>query len=337
MQEPGPAPADSLPAILGTLRDSHANPRHCTFTEERQFVAKVQPYTHGTPELTVRPADFGHENARIMDAYRRAVGVTESGQVVNLASGNRSGKRTAKVRTEDCLRASCQRSKSKCRRQVMQLRPTHLYTFTTRATYALDVMWRIWARFVRLMDAADASFRYVVVPQEHPNGKLGHWHFHAPCVTVLNHKAVRRLWHIAVAAESGVRITRTLSGPDAPGNVDDGRRRTKDGRIVSWGGEPSKRAKRMAGYVGRYIVAQFESVEFNRKRYAVSRGLGLPPQVSFYLDALTFEDAVREACRLLRATLPDGSPMLEEPCKPPSVDVVWALLPSHAPPVPVRC
>lgn len=349
MRETGPAPIDSLGVILSKLQETHQKPRHCTWEEERQFVAKVQTYTNGTPELVVREIDYGHGNDRVMQAYRKAVGVTESMQTIHL-HGRRSVpdysaadgdddepaapvKRRPKPRDPDSLRASCRRSKSMCRRQVMQLAPQWLYTFTTRSVYPLTAMWRIWARFCRLVETADPSFRYVVVPQRHPDGLPDHWHLHAPCRTALNHHAMRRLWHISIAAEEGQRITRTLRGADAPGNVDDGRRRTKDGRIVSWGNDQHKRSKRMAGYVGRYIVKQFEDVEFNRKRYAVSKGIGLPPQVSFFLDALSFVDAVREACQLLRSTLPDGSPMLDAPHKPETANVVWALLPAHAPPL----
>jgi hypothetical protein len=332
MQGSGPAPVDPLGTILGSLAVSRRNPVHPTFTEEVQFVAKVQRFGEAPPELVVRPADFGAENDRLMKAYRRNLAFTESGATINVAPPGVRKRSQSQVRSDDTLRASAQRSKTKCRAQVMQLMPSMLLTLTTRKVYPLDVMWQLWARFCKLMETADPGFRYVVVPQEHPDGLPDHWHLHSPCRTVLNHAALRRLWHIALEAHEGRRITRTLKGDQAPGNVDDGRRRTKDGRLVSWGADPHVRSRRMAGYVGRYISKQFALIEFNKKRYALSRDLGLPKRVKFYLQALTFEDAVREACSLVGSTLPDGSPMLANIRRPPSVDVLWANLGAAGPP-----
>ena len=265
-------------------------PVHSTFSEPVQYRARLQRYSTLPPELVVRAVDFEPQNQRYMEAYRRALPHTESGQVVNISTARRRKPRDPGTPPDpENVQRSLFRARRRLKDAVKELAPSALLTLTSRnRLHDLDRAYRAYARFLVLVRQADPEFAAVVVPELHASGL--HWHLHAAVRSVLGHKVLRRCWHIALSWLDGVRVTKTLRGAEAPGNV--------DLKYGSRSGDAAGRAARIARYIGKYLSKDLHT-EAGRKSYAPTKNITVAQAQRFYLSALTPEAARIEALELL--------------------------------------
>jgi hypothetical protein len=175
-----------------------------------------------------------------------------------------------------------------CRKRVTELAPEALVTFTTRAVIPVEELLLVWRRFRRLVERVEKGFEYVCVPEPHPSNPQ-HLHLHAAVRGGTNHRTLRRLWHVALEAQQGRRVTATLRGADSPGNVD-------VQRVKAVGGV--RRVRKIAKYVSKYITKDLLE-RFNRKAYWPSKGITVETAKVYWLDALTQGEAIVEALQLL--------------------------------------
>lgn len=280
MVETSPALADPA-GILDPASVERDKPRHSVFWEEVQYCAKWQTFKGAPPELTIQKVDFGSE----VQAYIRAAHAGLS-HVPPRARAKR--KDPGESRDPESVERSQRRAKTTLRLLVTQLAPRGMVTFTTRKTYPLDDLAAIWRRFVALAYMVDPELKYVCVPEPHPSNP-DHFHLHAAWRGVLNIDTLRRLWHVALEAHEGRRVSRRLEGPASPGNIDV---RSVKGRDVN------ARVRKIARYISKYITKDLIE-RFNRRRYWPAKGIDLPGARRFWLDATDQASAIREACELL--------------------------------------
>lgn len=261
-----------------------SSPLRDWFTEPEQWRLKVQRFTRAPTEITVQKVDFSAQAAR----YHRA---WENGQ----ASANPKGVRRTPVAhrdPEDVERAR-RRAKTRVRKLATELAPNHLVTFTTRETgpdYLTPEDWRgIWARFIRMLHAAGLQFDYVGVLERHPSNP-DHLHLHVAWRGRINYKTLRRFWHIAICAHRGIRVSKTLTGVESPGNIQD--------RAVKAPPGSNRHVFKIAKYIAKYITKDLIS-EYNKKRYWTSKGLCVLEAKAFWLASEDQQDAIREAARIL--------------------------------------
>jgi hypothetical protein len=265
-------------------------PAHDTFAEPLQWRAKVQRFSKLPPELVVRQVDFERENDRYLSAYRRGVPFTGPGATINVPAPVRRPRDPDAPRNPESVHRSAVRAKKKLKDLVKELAPEGLLTLTSRERLVdLDSLYRVYGRFLRVLRETNPEFAGVAVPEKHVSGKHLHMHVAYRGLT-LGFNALRRLWHIALEADQGRRVTRMLRGAEAPGNIDVQARGSR--------GDVATRAKRIARYMGKYLSKDMVR-EFGRKAYSPTRNITLENAVRFYLSALTPEAARREALGLL--------------------------------------
>lgn len=274
--------------ILGPTK-----PVHSTWSEPVQFRARLQRYTNLPPELVVRQVDFEPQNDRYMQAYHRSLPFTQPGQVIQMsAARQRKARDPDAPRDPENVQRSLYRAKRRLKDSVKELAPSALLTLTSRNRLKdLNTAYIAWDSLRRLVRQIDPEFAAVVVPELHASGL--HWHLHAAVRTSLGHKVLRRLWHIALCALDGVRVTKTLRGAEAPGNV--------DLKYGSRSGDVAGRAARIAKYIGKYLSKDLHG-QFGRKSYAPTRNISVQRAQRFYLAALTPEEARIEALEILGFT-----------------------------------
>lgn len=267
-----------------------AKPVHSPWSEPIQYRARLQTYSHLPSELVVRAVDFEPQNDRIMNAYRRALPFTESGQVIHMDTARKRKPREPGTPPDpENVQRSLFRARRRLKDAVKELAPTALLTLTSRnRLHDLDRAYGAWGRLRVLARQVDPEFAAVVVPELHASGL--HWHLHAAVRTSMNHKVLRRLWHIALMGLDGVRVTKTLRGAESPGNV--------DLKYGSKSGDVSGRAMRIAKYIGKYLSKDLHT-QFGRKAYAPTRNITVAKAQRFYLVALTAEEARLEALQIL--------------------------------------
>ena len=265
-------------ALFQALPDL-SKPQHCFFHQPEQYRLKVRAFSRVPPEITVQKVDMGAD----ADGYQRA---WENGQNSwGLGRKIRSEKSTQG--DESKMRAQ-RRAQTQVRLQTIELAPTALVTFTTRETMTLEALLWCWQYFTRLMRETGLQFDYVTVPERHPTNP-DHLHLHAAYRGETNFKNLRRMWHIALEARHGRRITKTLYGPEAPGNIDVQKIKSSDA---------VKRIRKIGKYIAKYITKDLIS-EFNKKRYWPSKGISLENARVYWMTSLTQADAIREACRMM--------------------------------------
>ena len=146
-----------------------------------------------------------------------------------LVNANRDrGKRaTPKERDEaDILRdreKAAFRAARKVRHFAIEIRADRLLTLTSRGLLTdYNQVIATWKRFMRILEAADAKFDYIAVPELHKSGE--HYNIHAAINGFVKADLLRRCWQIALGGKGNER------GSEALGNVDlkQQKRLTKD-------------------------------------------------------------------------------------------------------------
>lgn len=262
-----------------------AVPVHSVWLEGVQYRAKLQEFSHASGQLVVRAVDFSAEKARYVRAYYNALSSTESGATVEVKRRGRVRGSEAVGKPEDVERAR-RKARSAVLRCCRELAPTTLMTFTSRGHLrTLDDVFAAWKALLRVIRERghDVHFGAVMVPELHASGE--HWHMHLATRSGLRPRVLRECWHIALGRVIGVKITETLYGADAPGNVDIKRRR---------GGGAVNRAEWIAGYMSKYLTKDFHRVA-GRRCWTRTRNVKLSAPERVYLGALDLESAKREA------------------------------------------
>lgn len=237
------------------------------FDQDLQWRLKIQPFTKG-----------GFE-AKAVLVNRNALN-----RLVN-ANRDRGLRTVPKERDEaDILRdreKAAFRAARKVRHFAIEIRADRLLTLTSRGLLTdYDQVIATWKRFMRVLEAADAKFDYIAVPELHKSGE--HYHIHAAINGFVKADLLRRCWQIALGGKGNER------GSDALGNVDikQQKRRVTD---------PIKQTVGIARYISKYITKSYlEHHQFNRKRYWVPRSIKLPESSGEWMRAETLAEAVQE-------------------------------------------
>jgi hypothetical protein len=264
-------------------------PVHDWFWETEQYRLKLQTYTSAPPEFTIQKVDFGPDLKRYRAAAERS-SLTEA--TCYRTRKTRIAPAPGVERDPESIERSQRRAKSQIRRLTMELAPNHFTTFTTRESgvdYLNPAQWaEMWGHFVGLVRLSGHEFEYVSVLERHPKNPQ-HLHLHVAWRGNVHYRILRRLWHIAVLRQKGVRVTKTQYGDDAPGNIQDQPIKAPRGS--------HKQVRKIARYIAKYITKDLIS-EFNKKRYWVSKGVNLVAARLFWLSALDQGYAIREALSL---------------------------------------
>lgn len=293
----------------------NSKPRHFWGHESIQHRVKVRTFTHLPPEVTVQRISF----ERDLEAANRAY---ENGHTN--CTTRRGGVRVKKsVQNPEVIERSQRRAKIQLRLLATELAPNALVTFTTRELLTVDQLLECWQNFTRLMRSAGVDFKAIAVPERHPSNP-DHFHLHAAYRGRANIKTIRRLWHIALEARHGRRITKTLEKSQSPGNID----------VQPIKGRTDiKRCRKIARYISKYITKDLIA-EFNRRRYWPSKGINLQDAKVYWLDSLSMTDAIREACMML-GEWDDLANVPSQHLFNPSDRVCWfAVDPGRSPPPP---
>ena len=266
--------------MFETTKDQ-TKPHHNFYQEPEQYRLKVQHYTSAPPELTIQRVNFDRDVERYQSAYEKGFGNAFRGLSVRSPD--------KKAVSAESLERSERRAKTSCRKSIMELAPSSMVTFTTREVMGFDELLSCWKSFQRLCHQASAQFEYVAVVERHPTNP-DHLHLHVAYRGRIHYDTIRRLWHIALEARHGRRVSKTLYGSDSPGNITDSKRvKARD---------PLTRMRKIAKYVSKYITDDMIS-QFNRKRYWPSKGINVKEAQVYWLQSLTQAHAIREGCRML--------------------------------------
>lgn len=288
--------------------------QHCFFHEPAQYRLKVRSFSKCPPEFTVQQVNFDRD----VDGYQRAY---ENGQ--NTYGLGRKVRSEGKIPNDESKERAQRRAKTTVRLSVIELAPNALVTFTTREVMSLDALLWCWQYFTRSMRENGIDFEYVTVPERHPKNPE-HLHLHAAYRGKTNIKNLRRMWHIALEARHGRKITKTLYGPESPGNIDVQSIKSS---------ETIRRVRKIAKYISKYITKDLIS-EFNRRRYWPSKGVTLIDARVYWLTGLTQFEAIRESC-ILMGEWDDELGLCAQKIFKPSERVAWVQIdPLLSPPPP---
>lgn len=290
-------------------------PRHFWAHETTQHRVKVRTFSRLPPEVTIQKISFERDLETVQRAYENGYTNCITRRGVR-AKGDR-------VQDAESIERSQRRAKTQVRVTCCELAPTALVTFTTRETISIDKLLGCWQYFSRLMKLAGMDFEYVAVPERHPKNPE-HFHIHVAYRGRTPFNLMRRLWHSALESMHGRRVSRVLRGVDSPGNIDV---QTIKGRT------DIKRCRKIAKYISKYITKDLIA-EFNRRRYWPSKGINVQDAKVYWLDALSMNDAIREACMMLG----EWEDLINAPAQKlfnPSDRVCWfAVDPERSPPPP---
>ena len=278
MYDNGRAPIDEDPSLFASAVD-RTNPQHHFFSEPEQFRVKVQRFSAVPPEVTVQRISFERDIARYRMAAERGLSNVPT---------SRSKRDPDRKPDAESVDRSQRRAKTAVRLRVTELAPNSLVTFTTRAVLELDKLALVWARFVVMVRQVEPGFEYVCVPEPHPSNP-SHFHLHAATRGKVSRDTLRRLWHIALEAVEGRRVTAILRGAASPGNIDDQPVKGRD---------TVRRIRKIGRYISKYITKDLVE-RFNRRRYWPSKGITLQSAQVFWLSSLSQTEAIREACVML--------------------------------------
>lgn len=292
-----------------------SKPRHFWAHETTQHRVKVRTFSRLPPEVTIQKISFERDLETVNRAYEN--GYTNCRTIRGLRTkGDR-------VQDAESIERSQRRAKTQVRVTCCELAPTALVTFTTRETISIDKLLGCWQHFSRLMKLAGMDFEYVAVPERHPKNPE-HFHLHVAYRGRTPFNLMRRFWHMSLESMHGRRVSKVMRGADSPGNIDV---QTIKGRT------DIKRCRKIAKYISKYITKDLIA-EFNRRRYWPSKGINLQDAKIYWLDSLSMNEAIREACMML-GEWQDSANAPSQKLFNPSDRVAWfAVEPERSPPPP---
>lgn len=237
------------------------------FEQDLQWRLKIQPFTQGGFEAKAVLVNRNHLNRLINANRERGLRATPK---------ERDAGEIQRDREKAAYRAA-----RKVRHFALEIRADRLLTLTTRHILKdYDDVTATWKRFMRVLEAANAKFDYIAVPELHKSGE--HYHIHAAINGYVRADLLRRCWQIALGGKGNEQ------GSSALGNVDikQQKRQSKD---------PMRQCLGIARYISKYITKSYlEHHQFNRKRYWVPRSIKLPESTGEWMRAETIAEAVQE-------------------------------------------
>ena len=296
-----------------------SKPVHPWYGETEQYRLKVQRFSQLPAEFTVQRISFQKDRER----YENAAACARSVESSIAPRRGRAIPQNDEPRSAESLELSMRRAKTRVRLLITELAPSALVTFTTRETMPLDDLMGVWQTFTRSLRANGIEYEYVAVPERHPTNP-DHLHLHVAFRGRTPYSTLRRLWHIALEARHGRKVSCIMKGSDSPGNIDVQNIKSRDS---------IRRIRKIAKYVSKYITKDLIA-DFNRRRYWPSKGIDLAGAQVFWLDSLSQVDGIKEACRMLGQWDEDAG-LTEQKLFRPSDRVCWcAIDPAATPPPP---
>jgi hypothetical protein len=158
---------------------------------------------------------------------------------------------------------SKQRARTMIRRKCLSMQADRLLTLTFRENIQdIDVAWKCFKEFARLMRKRWRNFQYVCVPEYQKRGAV---HFHVAIRGYYHANTVRAIWNRALAGYSG--------------NID-----ITSPRFTN---KDLRNSKSVSRYISKYI-SKDDSVEFNRRRYSSGGKIEVPEPVTGWLPYCDF-------------------------------------------------
>lgn len=256
---------DILPLDHALVRGQPIN--QPIYEQDLQWRLKIQSFTKGGFEAKAVLVNRNVLNRLINASHERGK---------RLKAKERNATQIQEDREKAAYRAA-----RKVRHFALEIRADRLLTLTSRGLLTdYDEMIATWKRFMRVLEAAEAKFEYVAVPELHKSGE--HYHIHAAINGYVKADLLRRCWQIALGGKGNER------GSEALGNVDIKQQRRRHS-------DPVKRCLGIARYISKYITKSYlEHHQFNRKRYWVPRSIKLPESSGEWMRAETLAEAVQE-------------------------------------------
>lgn len=194
---------------------------------------------------------------------------------------------------------SSKRAKQRVRYLVKSITADHMLTFSYRENMTdRERAARDWKEFLRLFHQRYPDWKYIAVLEEQERGAI---HLHVAVQGKQDIKWLLRCWLLAIGQPHdevqswhvhGIKLGDKSLGAV---NVEPPKKR--------WGGA-SKQWKRdkLAGYLTKYIGKEFEETAKGKKKYWHSKNIEQPKIHRFWLNATTWEEAVREAYTRIKFT-----------------------------------
>jgi hypothetical protein len=238
---------------------------------------------NGHTEISARNSVVWHEAGTALEHARSGDGYQGAPTPENLAKWALQDSLDAAERKEHCLKKSATRAKSMCRRVIKSEAFDELLTLTYRENQTdRELCKKHFAEWFRRMKKALGGFRFCASFEMQKRGAM-----HIHCAThklpkMANYKGVKvKAWEV------GTRIWRDIigdfpfCGPLLPGGSWP---KVANGLCFVGGrskfGTPMRRGQmstgRMASYVSKYILKDFEESPEEKNRYSRSQGTDVP-------------------------------------------------------------
>lgn len=258
-------------------------------TDIPEFRCKFTTLPGGQYEVSVTPANTsGVINARmgfnpLLDCPRK---VRDAAQQEERDIENRA--RAAK------------RARQNVRLKTKSIFADHMLTFTYRVVvFDRAQLAKDWKEFVRLFRIRYPDWQYLAVPEKHDDEKTseekrGSYHIHVAVSGKQQIKWLLRCWLIAIGQprdEVHAWLTDgVLLGSKSMGAVNvQGPARKFGGKAKKW------KAGKLAGYLSKYVGKALGDDDKGAKKYWHSK-IGVAPIVErFWLKAVNFYEAIKEA------------------------------------------
>lgn len=261
---------------------------------------------NGHKEVSARQMVTWHEVGAVLPYERTGDGYKGAATLENVAKWAEQDAADLEDKRLHSLKKSAQRAKSMCRKVIKAENFNELLTLTYRENQQdRELCKKHFKEWVRRMKKALGGFRYCAgfEPQER-----GAMHVHVACHKLASHGTVKGVK--IKAWELGTRIWRDvvgdvqLAGPLRPGEV----LATLTGGLCFVGGKVknggNKRRRnmsigKMASYVSKYIMKDYENAPEEKNRYSRSNGTVVPKatlQQFHAMSLLQLIDAVFECC-----------------------------------------
>lgn len=256
---------DTLPVDHALVRGQPINLP--IYEQDYQWRLKIQPFTKGGFEARATLVNRNNLNRLIFTSQERGPRIKREDIDPDDARRN--------------VEKAAYRAARRVRQLCIEIEADRLLTLTSRNLLNdYDQLVATWKRFMRVLDAADAKFEYIAVPELHSNGE--YYHIHAAINGFVRANLLRRCWQVALGGKGNER------GSEALGNVDIKHNK----RNLT---NPMKRAVGIAKYVSKYITKSYlEHHQFNRRRYWFPKTIKLPQTHAEWMQAQTIAEAIDE-------------------------------------------